>query len=47
VVLQELQQAVEEGHHVYKLVGGILLKQETNDSVLNVVKRIDFIKAEM
>lgn len=33
--------------NIYKLVGPVLVKQEKNDAVTNVDKRIDFIQAEM
>lgn len=37
----------EEGDVIYKLMGGVLMKQEKEEAKSNVDKRIEFIQAEM
>lgn len=38
---------LKDHNQVYKLVGGILLKQEQDEAKSNVGKRLEYIKGEM
>ena len=46
MVLREMG-FVEEGDAIYKLVGPILVKQELDESKINLEKRVNFINDEM
>lgn len=45
MVLKELEDVGEDGA-IYKMMGGVLVKQEHVEAVSNVKKRMDFIRAE-
>jgi prefoldin beta subunit len=45
MVLRELEDVGEDGT-IYKMMGGVLIKQEHVEAVSNVKKRMDWIKAE-
>ena len=45
MVLKELKDVGEDGS-IYKMMGGVLVKQEHVEAVSNVQKRIEFIRAE-
>lgn len=45
MVLKELVEA-GEGGTIYKMMGGVLIKQEYVEAVSNVKKRMEFIKKE-
>ena len=38
---------IESSDTVYKLIGPILVKQETSEAKLNIEKRLEFINKEM
>jgi len=47
VLVKEEMGLLEEGSRVYKLIGPVLVKQDTDEAVQNVSKRIDYIKGEL
>ncbi|EZG55236.1 prefoldin subunit 6 [Gregarina niphandrodes] len=46
IVLEELQD-LEDDAQVFKLVGNVLMKQNTKESVENVTKRLSYIQEEL
>ncbi|KAL6058107.1 Prefoldin subunit 6 [Balamuthia mandrillaris] len=46
LVKQELE-LVEDESNIYKLIGPVLVKQDKQEAVANVGKRIDFIQNEL
>lgn len=38
---------VDEGDEIYKLIGPILVKQDTSEALMNVEKRLDYFTSEM
>ncbi|GJJ71955.1 prefoldin beta subunit [Entomortierella parvispora] len=46
-LVQEEFKLLKGDANVYKLIGPVLVKQEKNDAITNVDKRIDFIQAEI
>ncbi|XP_037069170.1 prefoldin subunit 6-like [Pollicipes pollicipes] len=46
-LVKEEMALLEEGARVYKLIGPVLVKQDPDEAVQNVSKRLDYIKGEL